>query len=124
MTDHQKARRARKSALFFAKLAARAAAANNVKEAARLVAAADAKQAARADLRAARTSPHFHHNLMAALDAATYHGARLTPAHSAVRRALREANMRGAAFGSAQELADAVAKFSPVRRAEILALAA
>jgi hypothetical protein len=124
MTEHQKARRARKSAAFFAKLALRAGEAGDKAEAQRLLAAAQAKQVLRDVLTRPHSSPNFHHDLMAALDAATYHGARLTPAHSAVRRALREANMRGGAFGSAQELADAVAKFSPVRRAEILALAA
>jgi len=66
----------------------------------------------------------FHHKLMTALDAATYNGANLTPAHAAIRRALREANMKGQVFTTAEQLAQAVAKFSPVRRAIIIAAAA
>ena len=45
MTDHQRARRARKSKAFFAKRAEVAALAGNAKEAARLLTAALRKQA-------------------------------------------------------------------------------
>ena len=44
MTDHQRARRARKSKAFFARHAERAAIAGNAKEAARLLTAALRKQ--------------------------------------------------------------------------------
>lgn len=45
MTDHQRARRARKSKAFFARHAERAALAGNAKEASRLLTAALRKQA-------------------------------------------------------------------------------
>lgn len=45
MTDHQRARRARKSKAFFAKLALRAAEAGDKREAQRLLTAATFKQA-------------------------------------------------------------------------------
>jgi hypothetical protein len=55
---------------------------------------------------------------MAALDEAQKAGATLSPAHGAIRRAVREANMAGRQFQSAAELVAAVGKFSPWLRSE------
>jgi len=66
----------------------------------------------------------FHHLMMTRLDEAQKAGATLTPMHAAIRRALREANMKGRVFTDAAELAAAVAKFSNLRRAEVIAAAA
>lgn len=66
----------------------------------------------------------FHHRLMALLDEAQKSGATVSPLHAAIRRALREANMKGRQFSSVEDLAHAVAKFSPARRAEVLKVAA
>ena len=50
----------------------------------------------------------FHHQMMRELDAATYRGEHIPPhLHSAMRQALRKANMRGAAIGNAKALAKA-----------------
>lgn len=50
----------------------------------------------------------FHHQMMRKIDAATYRGEHI-PAHihSAMRAALRKANMRGAAIDSDKALAKA-----------------
>lgn len=128
MTPHQTARRARKSAAFFAKRAEAAAAEGNRAEARRLAEVAQKKVvahfAAKDAAPVARVGfPRFHQRMMGALDAAQYAGGTLSPIHSAIRRALREANMRGAQFASPAELADAVGKFSPVRRELVMAAA-
>lgn len=53
-------------------------------------------------------SKTFHHRMMAELDAATYRGEYIPPhVHSAMRQALRKANMRGSALDSPKALAKA-----------------
>lgn len=128
MTEHQKARRARKSAAFFAKRAEAAAAQGDRAEARRLAEWAGRKVAEHAQARDAApvvrvTFPHFHQRMMGALDAAQYAGGTLTPAHAAIRRAIREANMHGRQFQSPEELAAAVARFSPWLAARVEAAA-
>jgi hypothetical protein len=118
MTPHQTARRARKSAAFFAKRAEAARAAGDRGEARRLAEVAEKKVVAYHVAKGAAPvpsvgHPHFHSRLMGALDAAQYAGATLSPAHSAIRRAVREANMAGRQFQSPAELVAAVGKFSP-----------
>ena len=49
----------------------------------------------------------FHHQALAELDAAQKAGV-ISPLHYAVRRALREANMRGVVFHSADALVKAL----------------
>ena len=56
--------------------------------------------------------PTFHHSLMTRLDKSTYGGRNLTPAHSAIRRALREANMKGRQFANLDELLTHIRTFS------------
>ncbi len=51
----------------------------------------------------------FHHLMMQRLDEAQKAGAVLTPLHAAIRRALREKNMKGQTFNSVEELAQAIA---------------
>lgn len=55
----------------------------------------------------------FHHRLMTALDNAQKSGAHLLPLHGAIRRALREANMGGAAITSPEALKARVLCFAP-----------
>jgi hypothetical protein len=50
----------------------------------------------------------FHLRVMSALDTAQMSGAHLLPIHGALRRAMRQANMSGRAFASAEDLALAV----------------
>lgn len=66
----------------------------------------------------------FHHRLMTALDAAQQNGAHALPLHTAIRATLRRANMKGQVFTSGAQLADAVCRYAPVRRAEVLDFAA
>lgn len=128
MTPHQTARRARKSAAFFAKRAEAARAEGNRAEARRLAEVAQKKvvayHVAKGATPVARVGfPYFHQRMMAALDGAQYDGGTLTPAHSAIRRAIREANMAGRQFQSPAELAEAVGAFSPWLRQQVEAAA-
>lgn len=123
-----RAKRLAKSAAFFAKQARRADADGDRAEARRLAEVAQAKGAAYYAAKGAVepvkvTYPRFHQRMMAALDGAQYAGGTLSPIHSAIRRALREANMGGKQFASPAELADAVGKFSPLRRELVMAAA-
>jgi hypothetical protein len=123
MTPHQTARRARKSAAFFAKRAEAARVAGDRAEARRLTEVSEKKAVAYHVAKGAAPvatigHPHFHSRLMGALDAAQYAGGTLSPAHAAIRRAIREANMAGRQFQSPAELVAAVGKFSPWLRSE------
>jgi len=121
MTEHQKARRAAKSAAFFAKRARIAAQSGDLKTARRLGAWAARKQ----ELVAApvRTFPNFHHFMMARLDEMQKAGATVNPAHAAIRQALRVANMQGRQFASPEALAAAAFRHGG-QRAQVLAACA
>lgn len=58
----------------------------------------------------------FHHEMMARLDEAQKSGKTLGPLHAAIRRAFREANMRGRAISTPEELAAAIRAFTPIKR--------
>jgi hypothetical protein len=119
MTEHQKARRAAKSAAFFAKRARIAAEAGDLKTARRLGVWAIRKRA-----EVAAPVLRFHQTMMARLDDAQKSGAVLSPMHSAIRRALREANMQGRQFHTPDELALTVARYWPGLREQVLAACA